>query len=56
MPASSAAWIVAMLSRRSAGPYIPDIPMQPNPIRETSGPLSESLIVIAPPESCLQQL
>src|SRR5438270_643880 len=39
MPASSAAWIVAMLSVRSAGPYMPDMPMAPRPIAETTGPL-----------------
>ena len=33
-----AAWIVAMLSFSSAAPYIPDMPMQPRPIAETSGP------------------
>src|SRR3954468_20943013 len=38
MPASSAAWIVAMLSARSAGPYMPDMPMQPRPSAETAGP------------------
>jgi hypothetical protein len=47
MPASSAAWIVAMLSSRSAGPYIPDIPMQPKPTRDTSGPCSPSLVIVA---------
>ena len=46
MPASRAAWIVAMLSRRSAGPYMPDIPMQPSPIRDTSGPFAPSMFVI----------
>src|SRR5947209_7978520 len=43
MPASSAAWIVAMLSARSAGPYMPDMPMQPRPRAETSGPVDPSL-------------
>ena len=38
MPASSAAWIVAMLSARSAGPYMSDMPMQPRPMAETLGP------------------
>ncbi|MGC3999425.1 MAG: hypothetical protein QM767_19090 [Anaeromyxobacter sp.] len=28
-PASSAAWMVAIDSASSAGPYMPDIPMQP---------------------------
>ena len=43
MPASSAAWMVAMLSARSAGPYMPDMPMHPSPRAETSGPLVPSL-------------
>src|SRR5215510_4026351 len=38
-PASRAAWIVAMLSASSAGPYPPDMPMQPRPTSETGGPL-----------------
>src|SRR5271155_2461967 len=38
IPASSAAWMVAMLSCRSAGPYMPDMPMQPRPIADTTGP------------------
>ena len=53
MPASSAAWIVAMLSARSAGPYMPDMPMQPSPIAETSGPLLPSLRrLITPTLAC----
>src|SRR6266542_82538 len=42
-PASSAAWIVAMLSASSAGPYRSDIPMHPSPIADTSGPFLPSL-------------
>ena len=42
MPASSAAWMVAMLSARSAGPYTPDIAMHPNPRTETRGPAAPS--------------
>src|SRR5271170_7196399 len=38
IPASSAAWMVAMLSARSAGPYMPDMPMQPRPRAEARGP------------------
>src|SRR5690348_13775991 len=37
--------MVAMASWRSAGPYVPDIAMQPRPIAETSGPLFPSLRV-----------
>src|SRR5579863_8334298 len=33
-----AAWMVAMLSFSSAAPYMPDMPMQPRPMAETSGP------------------
>jgi hypothetical protein len=29
---------VAMLSARSAGPYMPDMPMQPSAMAETFGP------------------
>src|SRR5215218_4051778 len=49
MPASSAAWIVAMLSARSAGPYMPDIPMAPRPISETTGPVAPSVRVVIMP-------
>ena len=42
MPASSAAWIVAMLSRSSAGPYIPDMPMHPSANGNTAGPAAPS--------------
>ena len=35
--------MVAMLSSRSAGPYMPDMPMHPSPTAETSGPLVPSL-------------
>ena len=42
MPASSAAWIVAMLSARSAMPYVPDMPMHPSPRDETTGPVAPS--------------
>src|ERR1043166_3914043 len=35
---SSAAWIVAMLSPSSTGPYIGDIPMQPRVSGKTEGP------------------
>src|SRR4029077_21270539 len=38
MPASTADCRVARLSLRSAGPYIPDMPMQPRPTVETIGP------------------
>ena len=37
--------MVAMLSARSAGPYIPDIPMQPRPIAETGGPARPSVVI-----------
>src|SRR5574337_1431306 len=43
MPASSAAWMVAMLSARSLAPYISDIPMQPRPMAGTLGPLWPSV-------------
>src|SRR5690242_12468937 len=39
MPASSAAWTVAMLSARSDGPYMPDMPIAPRPRAETVGPV-----------------
>src|SRR5580658_3099366 len=42
MPASRAAWMVAMLSDSSLGPYIPDIAMQPSATRETCGPFFPS--------------
>jgi hypothetical protein len=32
-----------MLSARSAGPYAPDMPMQPSPRAATSGPVRPSL-------------
>ncbi|GGS91114.1 hypothetical protein GCM10010286_14850 [Streptomyces toxytricini] len=38
-PASSAAWIVATDSPRSASPYSADIPMQPSPSGKTAGPV-----------------
>src|SRR6478736_5702510 len=38
--------MVAMLSSRSAGPYMPDIPMQPKPTRDTSGPCSPSRVIV----------
>src|ERR1700722_4006355 len=41
-PASTAACKVARLSWRFAGPYIPDIPMQPSPSAETAGPVLPS--------------
>src|SRR5213075_3110314 len=44
MPASMAAWMVAMLSARSAGPYMPDMPMQPRPKAETCGPVLPSVV------------
>jgi hypothetical protein len=34
--------MVAMLSARSAGPYMPDMPMQPSPSALTSGPSAPS--------------
>src|SRR5580700_4521290 len=34
--------MVAMLSARSAWPYMPDIPMHPRPSRETCGPVEPS--------------
>jgi len=40
-----AAWIVAMLSASSAGPYMPDIPIHPRPIADTVGPLDPSWCV-----------
>src|SRR5436190_20546486 len=45
IPASRAAWIVAMLSARSAGPYRSDMPMHPSPSSDTSGPVRPSLRV-----------
>jgi len=42
IPASSAAWMVAMLSRSSAGPYIPDMPIQPSASGKTEGPAEPS--------------
>src|SRR5690242_5266939 len=44
MPASMAAWMVAMLSASSLGPYMPDIPMQPKASGETCGPASPSVM------------
>src|SRR6266436_6346291 len=38
MPASIAAWMVAILSASSAGPYTSDMPIQPSPRAETCGP------------------
>src|SRR3954452_18651371 len=49
MPASSAAWIVATLSSSSAGPYAPDIPMQPRASALTVGPVLPSCRVCMPP-------
>src|SRR4051794_1332847 len=45
MPASSAAWIVAMLSSRSAAPYEPDIDMAPRLRAETAGPVVPRFLV-----------
>ena len=53
MPAAIAAWMVAMLSARSLGPYMPDMPMQPRPTIETFGPVLPSLRVIMP---CLRSI
>src|SRR5437764_6916523 len=46
MPASRAAWTVAMLSRRSARPYVPDMPMQPSPTRAVGGPCCPSVVLM----------
>jgi hypothetical protein len=35
----------AMLSARSAGPYMPDMPMQPSPSTDTDGPVRPRLIL-----------
>src|SRR5947209_20314740 len=51
MPAARAAWIVASLSCSSAGPYMPDFPMQPRPTGMTVGPLLPSVrgVRVSPP-------
>ncbi|GAA1578566.1 hypothetical protein GCM10009731_35660 [Streptomyces globosus] len=41
-PASSAAWIVASDSPRSASPYSADMPIQPSPRGKTAGPVEPS--------------
>src|ERR1700739_4307488 len=46
MPASSAAWTVAIDSARSAVPYMADMPMRPRPMAETRGPVAPSWRVI----------
>src|SRR5580658_2699493 len=46
MPASSAAWMVAILSGSSLGPYIPDMAMHPRATRETAGPFLPSGMVL----------
>src|SRR5436853_949930 len=46
MPASRAAWIVAMLSVRSARPYVPDIAMQPRPTAGTEGPSRPRIVFL----------
>src|SRR3954454_2902926 len=45
MPASSAAWIVRMLSSSSLCPYAPDMPMQPRPRTLTVGPVLPRVVV-----------
>src|SRR3954469_2518204 len=45
MPASIAAWMVAMLSPSSVGPYRSDIPMAPSPSADTRGPEAPSALV-----------
>src|SRR3954454_19544392 len=55
MPASSAAWIVAMLSSRSAAPYEPDIDMAPRLRAETAGPVAPRFLVcmvVLPASKC----
>lgn len=37
--------MVRMLSASSVAPYMPDIPMQPSPSRNTSGPVEPSVTV-----------
>ena len=37
---SIAAWMVAMLSASSAGPYMPHMPMQPRAMGKTAGPVA----------------
>src|SRR5437588_2974025 len=46
MPASRAAWIVAMLSVRSARPYVPDLAMQPRPTADTEGPSRPRIVFL----------
>ena len=38
--------MVAILSFLSLGPYMPDIPMHPNEIRDTAGPLVLKVVVV----------
>ena len=39
-----AAWMVAMLSRSSEGPYMPDMPMQPSTKGDMFGDLSQKML------------
>ncbi len=37
--------MVAMLSSRSAAPYMPDMPMHPKPTAETTGPAAPNCLL-----------